>query len=80
VDHPDEHRVWARGERTVVALSVPDELALRSLLVRCARAGVLCSCFHEPDLGDALTACAFSEDAAPLLGSLPLALRQKRAA
>jgi hypothetical protein len=59
------------GENLVVLGATPAELAR---LLR-ATDGLPSVAFYEPDLGDELTAAAFSGDARPLLSCLPLALR-----
>ncbi len=48
---------------------------LRELTAQACALGLSHQPFHEPDLGNELTACAFSGSARPLLSSLPLALR-----
>jgi hypothetical protein len=59
-------------------LCTPDEPTLRWLCAEAAAAGLTCVPFHEPDLGDALTAAAFEPAARQLLSHLPLALRSLR--
>lgn len=53
----------------LVVLQVPDEAALRRVLRRVSGRFVA---FHEPDLGDALTAVALGPENWRALSSLPL--------
>ncbi len=69
--HPDAAKVW---EGNLVVLTTKDAEALAQLATDLGRQHLLV-CFHEPDLGGALTAIAVAGEAAPLLSALPLALR-----
>ena len=55
-------------------LAVADEPALAELYVDAKARGLRAIRFHEPDLGDALTAIALEPAARKLLTRLPLAL------
>jgi len=57
-----------------VLLAVADEPALAELYVDAKARGLRAIRFHEPDLGDALTAIALEPAARKLLTRLPLAL------
>jgi hypothetical protein len=48
---------------------------LKELVAQAVALGLSFQDFREPDLGNELTACAFSGSARPLLACLPLALR-----
>jgi hypothetical protein len=60
-----------------VLLAVADEPALAELYVDAKARGLRAIRFHEPDLGDALTAIALEPAARKLLTRLPLALCTK---
>jgi hypothetical protein len=64
------------GDNLVVLHASAGELAC---LVARADGLVTTTAFHEPDLGDELTAAAFGLGARVLLSSLPLACRPQRA-
>lgn len=74
-----DHDAWQANDQNLVVLSVESESALGELLRGVVAAGAKTAAFHEPDFGNQLTAFAVSGDAARLLSSLPLALRQSRA-
>jgi hypothetical protein len=63
-----------------VLLAVPDELSLHSLCAEAIAAGLRLACFHEPDLGGALTAAALEPAGRRLVARLPLALAADRPA
>ena len=67
-------RAWHSDSNTLVLLAVPDELALSWLWADARSSGLDCVAFHEPDLGDALTALALEPAARRLVAHLPLAL------
>jgi hypothetical protein len=58
----------------VVVLAASDELSLSWLRADAVTAGLRVATFHEPDLGDALTAIALEPTARRLVAGLPLAL------
>lgn len=72
---PGETARWHTESNNLVCLSVPNEEALCDLAAKFAEAGAPMVCFHEPDLGDALTAVAVGSEAQRILSCLPLALR-----
>ena len=72
-EHPEIARHWYENSSNLVLLGVPDEKALESLCEKSA--GFAYSKFHEPDLGDSLTAIGLEPGAGKLLGNLPLLLR-----
>jgi peptidyl-tRNA hydrolase len=72
---PRETAQWHTESNNLVCLAVPDEAALSALAAAIAEAGHPIVCFHEPDLGDALTALAIGPEAQRLLSNVPLALR-----
>ncbi len=79
--HPEAHAEWHLSAQNLVVLQVPDEAALLALLERATLGEAERSAsFREPDFGDQLTAVALSGDAARMLSSLPLALREPRRA
>jgi hypothetical protein len=79
--HPEKHREWHEGSNNLVIVSVADEAALQRLLERAACRMVGRASFREPDFGDAMTAIAlYGAEAGKLVSSLPLALRQLKAA
>lgn len=59
---------------TLALLAAPDELALYWLCADAQRASLAFTTFHEPDLGDSLTAVALEPGAARLCRKFPLAL------
>jgi peptidyl-tRNA hydrolase len=74
-EHPALDREWYEESNNLVCLAVPDEKALKALCRSAESAGVPYSRFHEPDLGNSLTAVALAPAGTGLVGSLPLALR-----
>lgn len=77
---PELARAWHDRSNNIVLLEAPDEAALFALAHRARVAGVPCITFTEPDLGDATTGVALGPTGYRLVSSLPLALRDKRAA
>lgn len=76
VAHPELTSAWHASSNTLVLLAVPDELALCWLLEDACRRQLIAVPFHEPDLGDALTAVALEPQAARLCSKYPLALAE----
>ena len=76
-EHPDLDKFWFERSNTLAMLAVPDERALRRLLVRAEDRDLRSAAFREPDLDNALTAVAIepSPEAQKLCRNLPLALR-----
>jgi hypothetical protein len=74
ITYPRLTASWHAASNTLVILVVPDELALSWLEQDARTAGLRVAPFHEPDLGDALTAVAIEPAAGRLLRRLPLAL------
>lgn len=72
VDYPELHRTWHLNGKNLIWLAAPDEAALRALFDHLT---VEKSYFAEPDMGDELTAVAFSGAARKLVSSLPKALK-----
>lgn len=77
---PEATRRWHDESNNIVLLEAPDEAALCALAHRARVAGVPCITFTEPDLDDATTGVALGPNGYRLVSSLPLALRDKRAA
>jgi peptidyl-tRNA hydrolase len=75
-EHPESERAWFQRSNHLALLCVPDEAALRGLVERARWDDVRVSVFHEPDMGNALTAAAFEPGARGhrVCGRLPLAL------
>jgi hypothetical protein len=78
LEHTELARAWNRDSNNLVILECQDEAQLLSLAERTA-AFPQCL-FREPDFADQATAMALTSDARRLLSSLPLALRQPKAA
>lgn len=79
-EHPELNAEWYEKSNNVVVLQVPNKEELVALAYRITRShpGDVLSLFREPDLRDEPTALAVAPAAGPLLGSLPLALRDRR--
>lgn len=77
--HTDEAFDWTQDEN-LIWLSTPNKEALEELVHKLKEAGILTATFHEPDVGNELTAVAAREEATPFVSSLPCALRRSRAA
>lgn len=77
---PELHGLWHRGEKNIVLLSIAGETELVALRMRIAEHAIPCVSVQEPDLGWASTAIAFHGQGSKLVSSLPLALREPRAA
>lgn len=78
--HPELHARWRANGKNIVILGIPNEAQLGELVRAAAAAGIPKAEFYEEDLGNELTACAFSDAVSKLVSSLPLALRPARAA
>lgn len=78
VRHPELTSGWHEASNTLVVLAAADELALCWLLDDARRRQLVAVPFHEPDLGDALTAVALEPQAARLCSKYPLALAEGR--
>ena len=78
---PDLHRDWHERGQNLVVLAAIDETHLTRLFDGNDRVpAAQCAPFYEPDLGDTLTAFAVTDHAQKILSSLPLALREPKAA
>lgn len=71
---------WAERSENLVILAVPDEPALGHLLRRASELSIQSTPYHEPAMDNALTACAFAGEIGKIVSSLPLALREPKAA
>lgn len=76
--HPDLIAPWLRASKFLVLLQVPDEVSLIALTSRALAEGLTLTSWHEPDLGDSLTAVALEPGARArrLTANLPLLGRQ----
>lgn len=63
------------NSNNLVLLEVEDEQQLIQLIKRVIASGVKRAVFREPDFDDAITAVALAPEAAPLVSTLRLALR-----
>lgn len=75
-EHSALEAAWFASSNTIALLTVPNEAALRRLLMNAMWAKVTVAHFTEPDLGDSLTAIAIEPGArgAKLCRGLPCAL------
>jgi len=73
-DYPEIERQWFERSNYVAILSARDEEHLQALALAVRLKGLHLSVWHEPDLGDRMTAIAAFEPAARILSGLPLAL------
>lgn len=71
---PEITAAWQRDWGTLAILAAPDELALGWLYADAVPAGLHMFWFHEPDLGDALTAIAPEPAGRYLVRRLPTAM------
>lgn len=78
--HPELDAAWYRESNNLVCLEVEDEAALERLRARAEAAGVAYATFREPDFDDAVTSIAIAPDGWRLVSSLPLAMKERRAA
>lgn len=76
--HPALTTAWQRDSQYLVILSVPDELALTSLMLKAAAADGTYTLWREPDLDDQATALTLGPGsvARRLTANLPLFGRQ----
>jgi hypothetical protein len=72
---PKRFAAWAEAQRNLVVLQAPGLVALTRLTEQLWRKGIQVAPFHEPDMGDELTAIAFGDEGAKLVSQLPLALK-----
>jgi hypothetical protein len=75
--HRELHDAWSDSNKNLVILAIENEAALEDLLLAATQAGIPWSDFHEPDLRNERTACAFTDGVSKLVSSLPLALRRR---
>lgn len=73
--HPGLFSPWVRDVKNIACLSDADEPTLAELYRKAVQLGLARACFHEPDLGGALTAIALGEGARRICSHLPKALR-----
>lgn len=57
--HPESEREWYKSSNTIAILGCENEEELVSLIGLAEGREIRHSPFREPDMGDALTACAF---------------------
>lgn len=74
VEHAEEHLAWFKSSNTLAVLTVSGLAELRRLHGRAVTAGLACSLFTEPDMGDAPTALVLPPAGRQLCKRLPLAL------
>lgn len=79
-EYPFEWRTWYLGSNNIVLLAARDESDLLRLAERARDAGVSCAVFREPDFQNTVTGVAIGPAGWKLVSSLPLALRQPKAA
>lgn len=80
-EYPECYAEWRTKYKNLIVKEIPDEAALRALLVRLKDAHVATAQYYEEDLGHTLTAIAFyGPTAKRFAGSLPLALQLPKAA
>lgn len=79
ISHPALFYDWAKNQRNIVCMSIPNEAALADLLRLAELKGVHRACFHEPDFGGELTAIALGDGGEKITACLPLALRARPA-
>ena len=79
LDHPHIARQWRDESQYMVALSVKDESELHALAEKASTLTIPTSVFHEPDIGNEVTAVAFapSPETQKLLSSCSLAGRKE---
>ncbi|MFI5296540.1 MAG: peptidyl-tRNA hydrolase [Polyangiales bacterium] len=75
MEHPELGRCWRDASNYLALLVVDDESSLHGLARRAVERGVRVAAFHEPDLGDALTAIAIEPAGKRVVAGLPLALQ-----
>jgi len=69
---------WYATSNTLALLATPDEGALERLYQKALDRGIPACRFQEPDLNNQTTAIALGPEAAKLVRSLPLALKEVR--
>lgn len=79
-EHPEIAKAWHVGSNNIVLLEAKDEAALHAIGARAGAAGIAWTMFREPDFDNATTAIAIAPEGWRIVSSLPLALREKRAA
>lgn len=77
-DHPEVSKKWFTISNYLIFLSVETEPDLLALVEKFKQHGLVYSTFHEPDLGNALTAVAVepSDKARKKVSGLPLMLKE----
>ncbi len=77
-EHTAQYQNWYDISQHLGFLSVEDQPALERLCSRLTGLGITYSTFHEPDMGNALTAIAVEPTAHATrhLSSLPLAMKE----
>ena len=78
-EHPEITKEWYTSSNYLVSLSVKDEKELQKLAHRARDMGLEVSMFHEPDIGNQLTAIAIqpSEATQWLIKRIPLLFKNK---
>ena len=75
-EYPELYKEWRTKYKNLIVKEVPDQDALRALLVRLKEAGVAVAQYYEEDLDNTLTAISFyGPTAKRFVGALPLALQ-----
>jgi len=77
--YPDRLASWFDNSNCLVVLASPDEETLSLLATQLKDEGFVVERFHEPDIGNELTAIALApaDTLATRLSTLPLALRTR---
>lgn len=72
--HPELAKEWQTKSNYLIFLSVKDESSLERLMNKADQRSIIYTPFHEPDIGNELTAVAFepSDVSKKLLSNLPL--------
>jgi peptidyl-tRNA hydrolase len=78
--HRELHDAWVDRSNNIVILAIPTERDLGALVRKSAELGIHRVEIYEPNLGNELTACAFTDAIARHVSQLPLALKAPRAA
>lgn len=80
-EFPELYEEWRTNYKNLIVKEVPDEAALRALLLRVHDGRVASAQYYEEDLDHTLTAIAFyGPTAKRFAGALPLALQPPKAA
>ena len=79
-DHPDQFRQWKQESNSIITLSTTDEKSLTDLYFKLKEKTPFVTTFHEPDIGNQMTAiCVYgTPEIRKMLCSLPLALKSKK--